>query len=146
MRLIYHTLAASYVCAAACSSGSTTPPVPVDHDVEGSWSQNTNGVLSPGNSFLVALHESNGVVVGTGTFAGEAAPFGAVAVSGGVAHDSLRLAIVFTADPAVFPQLKPDTAQFVGVLTSRDRIDGTLTEQNIASAFGLMRVVVGDPP
>ena len=63
-----------------------------------------------------------------------------------LARDSLRRAIVFAADPAVFPQLKPDTAQFVGMLTSRDRIDGTLTERNITSAFGLIRIVVGDPP
>jgi hypothetical protein len=146
MRIIDHILAASFMFAAACSSGSTAPPAPMDHDVEGSWSQNTNGVLTPGSSFLVALHESGGVVVGTGTFAGEAAPFGAVAVSGNVAHDSLGLAIVFTANTALFPQLKPDTAQFVGALTTRDRIDGTLTQRNIASAFGLMRIVVGDPP
>jgi hypothetical protein len=46
----------------------------------------------------------------------------------------------------VFPQLKPDTVRFVGVLTTRDRIDGTLTRGNVANPFGLVRLTVGDRP
>jgi hypothetical protein len=145
MTIPCHILAASVMCAVACSSGSTAPPAPVDHDVEGSWSENTNGVLSPGNSFIVALRESGGVVVGTGTFANEAGPQGAVAVSGSVAHDSLRLAVVLIPDPALLPQARPDTAQFVGALTSRDRIDGTLAENNVVRPFGLVRLAITPP-
>jgi hypothetical protein len=144
MRPLYRLLATAALFAAACSTSSLTAPV--DHDAEGSWGENTHGVLSPGNSFLMTLRESSGVIVGTGTFAGEAGPQGSLAVSGSVARDSLRLVIVYIADPVLLPHLAPDTAQFVGLLTSRDRIDGTLTRGAVASPFGLVRLAVGDPP
>jgi hypothetical protein len=147
MRSVYRILLVAAVFSAACSSDSSMTAVhAVDHDAEGSWSQNTNGTVIPGNSFLMALGESNGIIVGTGTFAGEAGPYGALAVSGSVTHDSLRLAIVYVANPGVFPQLRPDTAQFVGVLTTRDRINGTLTRRGVANAFGMTRLSVGDKP
>lgn len=80
-----------------------------------------------------------------GEFTGEAGPQGAVAVTGSIAHDSLRLAVVFIPDSALFPQARPDTAQFVGALTSRDRIDGTLAGDNIVRPFGLVRLAVNPP-
>jgi len=146
MRLPYQVVAVLLVFGVACSSDMSAPgPRPVDHDVQGSWGENTNGAFFPGNSFLVALSESGGAIVGTGTYAGEAGPRGALAVSGTVANDSVRLAIVYIADPTLFPQLKPDTAHFVGVLTSHDRIDGNLTRAGFANPFGLVRLVVGAP-
>jgi len=147
MRSLYRILFVAAVFSAACSRDSSMTAVhPVDHDVEGSWSENTNGMVIPGNSFLMALGQSNGVIVGTGTFAGDAGPHGTLAVSGSVTHDSLRLAIVYVANPVAFPQLPPDTAQFVGVLTTRDRIDGTLTRRGVGGAFGMTRLGVGDKP
>jgi hypothetical protein len=147
MRTFDRLLAASLALAAACSSTSPTiPPAPVDHDAQGSWGQSADGQPVPGSSFMIAIHESAGVIAGTGTYSGEAGPYGALAVSGSISRGSLRLSIVFVPQPSVFPQLTPDTAQFAGVLTSRDRIDGTLTHDNVTSAFGLVRLAVGDPP
>jgi hypothetical protein len=147
MRRLHHLVAAVVAFTAACSSGSSTaPPAPVDHDAQGSWGENSDGHLNPGSLFLIALSESSGVIVGTGSYAGEAGPYGALAVTGSVAHDSVRLAIVSVPEPTVFPQLKPDTVHFVGVLTTRDRIDGTLTRGNVANPFGLVRLTVGDRP
>ena len=134
-------LAAALSAAAACSNRDTTAPTVsvLDHDAQGSWDENNFGVLSPGNSFAVALTESSGVIVGTGSFAGEAGPFGGLTISGTVAEGVLNLRIVYVFQPTVFPQLAPDTAQFVGVLTTKDRIDGFLTRRGITTEFGLLR-------
>ena len=137
MRSFFQVVAATAILAAAGSCDA--PTAPVDHDVEGSWSENTHGMLNPGNSFLVDLHESGGVVQGVGTFSGEAGPMGALVVSGTISHDSLQLAIVAIVGSGTVP-VRTDTSHFAGVLTSRDRIDGTLTENNLATAFGLVRV------
>lgn len=131
----------------ACSRDATPVfvPPPVDHDVQGSWRQNDAGV--PGESFLVVLLESSGTVSGSGSFAGEAAPFGGLAESGSVASDSLRLQIVYTFDPTTFPTLSPDTAQFVGALAARDTINGSLTRDGFTSPLTLVRIPPSvDPP
>lgn len=132
--------AAAVLVAAACAGSSPTVPAPTDHDAEGSWERNTDGLPAAGNSFIVTLRESAGAIAGTGTYAGEAGPQGTLAVSGTIARDSLRLAIVFIPDPVLLPLLKPDTGQFVGALTTRDRIDGTLTVDTIARTLGLVRL------
>ena len=140
MKLASAILAAALSVAACSNRDTTTPTVSVlDHDAQGSWDENNFGVLSPGNSFAVALTESSGVVGGTGAFAGEAGPFGALAISGTVADGVLNLRVVFVYEPTVFPKLAADTAQFVGVLTTKDRIDGFLTRRGITTEFGLLR-------
>ncbi|HEY2850200.1 MAG TPA: hypothetical protein VGI97_10005 [Gemmatimonadaceae bacterium] len=117
----------------------------MDHDVQGSWQQNV--ALAPGNEFLVVLMESSGTVSGSGSFAGEAAPYGGLAESGSIASDSLRLQIVYKFDPTTFPTLPPDTAQFVGVLAARDTINGSLTRDGFTSALTLVRIPPAvDPP
>lgn len=136
------------VCTiAACAGDASTSIAPaVDHDAEGSWSPDNGGMIVPGNSWLIAIREASGVVDGTGSFAGEAGPFGALAVSGTVAHDSVHLRIIYVYEPTVFPHLAPDTAQFDGVLVSRDRIDGQLTRGGFTGwPYRLMRVVATDP-
>jgi hypothetical protein len=129
-----------------CSSAAerTVAPVLVDHDVQGSWGP-APLPLNPGSQFLMALTESAGVVTGTGTFAGEAAAGGALAISGSVRNDSLHLQVVFLFDPR-FAIPQPDTASFEGVLSARDTIDGTLTDRGIAQSMQLVRLRVGDPP
>jgi hypothetical protein len=126
------------IVAVACSSD--TPSAPADHDVQGDWQRDDGGRFFPGSSYLVSLRESGGRVIGTGTFTIEAGAPGTLAVSGTVTDDSLRLAIVATFDPVLAPNARPDTAQFVGALISRDRIDGTLTGGGSASALPLVRV------
>lgn len=142
MRLIPAVLAAALSAAAACSSRDTTSPTLSvhDHDVQGSWDENTFGGLTPGNSFTVALTESSGVIAGTGSFAGEAGPFGTLSISGTVADGLLDLRIIYLFEPTVFPQVAPDTAEFAGVLTTKDRIDGFLTRRGIRTEFGLLRL------
>jgi hypothetical protein len=73
------------------------------------------------------MHEALGTIDGSGNFAGEAGPFGTLAVSGTVANDSLHLRIIFVYDPTVFLRSTPDTSEFAGVLTDRDHIDGKMT-------------------
>ena len=141
------------VLAAACSSEPTASPVPtetpippaVDHDAQGPWKQNTNGAFIPGNSFVLNLYETSGTIIGSGTFTYEAGPFGGLSAKGAVAHDTLQLQIVYAYDPA-FQKLKPDTAQFVGVLINRDQIDGRMTLRGTTSAFALIRIPTTNPP
>jgi hypothetical protein len=131
----------------ACSR-DTSPgfvPPPLDHDVEGTWNQDVTGVA--GNSFFISVREASGTVSGTGSFAGEAAPYGALAVSGSIASDSLRLQIVYVFEPTVFPTLRPDTTQFLGVLVNRDSISGALTRDGFTSPLTLVRIPLAvDPP
>ena len=147
MRLNSALILAGLVLSTACTADTTGPLSPaVDHDAQGSWGENTNGMVSPGNSFTIAMNESDGVIVGTGSFAGEAGPFGGLAVNGTVANDAVDLHIVYVFEPTVFPQLKPDSAEFVGRLTDKDHIDGVLTRRGASSAFGLVRLQNGDRP
>jgi len=141
MKLSFRVVVHFVTIAAACSAGeAAAPPAPVDHDVEGSWKENTRGALDPGNIFQLSLFESGGTVVGSGAYAGEAGPQGSLAASGTVTHDTLRLRIIFTPDPVLLPGANSDTAQFVGELTSHDQIDGTLTVGTVNNAFGLVRL------
>ena len=147
MRSITAVLLACILAGTACSAGDSmqsTPPA-VDHDAQGSWGQNNGGAVIPGSSFVMALSESSGAITGSGSFAGEAAPYGSLSVSGAVANDSLHLRIIYVYEPHVFPQLQPDTATFVGRLTNRDQIDGMLTRGGVASPFGLVRLRASDP-
>jgi hypothetical protein len=137
------------VFAGACSgseAAAPTPPPAVSHDAEGSWGQNNHGVLTPGTLFLIAVTEKSGVITGTGSFAGEAAPYGRLVVTGTVEQVSLKLKIVYIFEPTLFPTLGPDTAQLVGVLTNRDQIDGELTRNGISTPISLVRLTIGDPP
>jgi hypothetical protein len=126
MRLIKRFLLSAALAGVGCSSedriSANLPPV--DHDAQGSWTQKTATHI-PGNQFVMSLTESSGVIAGTGSFAGEAGPFGTLAVSGSIRNDSLHLRIVFDYSP-IFSALHPDTAQFDGVLTSKNEMNGAL--------------------
>jgi len=112
-----------------------TPP-----DLNGMWSEDFGTAFVPGNSFALGLHVSVDVVTGQGSYAGEAGPYGLLDISGSAHGDSVHLRIVYMPN-AIFPQLKPDTARFDGVLTTRDRIDGTLIRGVLAPRpFSLIRL------
>lgn len=130
---------------AACSTDTTRPAdQPGPSDVTGSWTQNF-GVSVPGVQFLLALRDSSSVVTGTGTWANEAGPSGSLAANGTALGDSIHLRVIYVPNPA-FVGLKPDTAQLEGVLTTHDRIDGTLRRGSLPpSTVQLVRVKVGDP-
>lgn len=142
MRRAFQLLTLIVLCAACGDNRDLVSPV--DGDVQGSWTQALSG-LSPGFEFIMALVDSSGVVRGTGSFAGEAGPFGTLAVSGTVKNDSLRLQIIYTLSPT-FMSLRADTAQFTGVLSTRDRIDGTRTKDGVSEPIEFIRAKVGDPP
>src|SRR5690349_6557590 len=137
-------------CALACSlvacSGDRLTSHGTPTDLNGSWGEDFGTNFMPGISFVTSLSESGGVVTGTGSYAGEAAPYGAVNVSGSGAGDAVHLRIIYVPDAVVFPQLTPDTAQFDGVLTTRDLIDGMLTRAGSSHAFALIRLHNGDRP
>jgi hypothetical protein len=134
--------AAAPLCAAC--TGETSPRfVPAAHEVQGSWGQNA-AVTIPGNEFIMALSESSGTVTGTGTFAGEAGPFGALAISGAATSDSIHLQIIYNFDP-LFVGLKPDTAHFDGVLTATDMMGGIFVQGGAGAPATFIRLKVGDP-
>jgi hypothetical protein len=142
MRRALQFLTPLVLCLACGDNKDITSPV--DGDVQGSWTQASDRLI-PGSEFIMALVDSSGVVRGTGTFAGEAGPFGALAVSGTVKNDSLHLQIVYNFSPT-FTGLRPDTAQFTGVLSTPDRIDGTLTRGGVPGPIQFIRATVGDRP
>lgn len=141
MRHYHIVLAATVLLCAACSSDTAPTPL-VDQDAQGSWELDTRGAVIPGISFFLTLGESAGVITGTGTFTGEAAPFGTLAANGPAANDSLHLRIIYIYDPTTFPQLAPDTAQFQGALIDVNHIQGQLTFARSATTeqLNLMRV------
>ena len=61
------------------------------------------------------------------------------------AFERSRTPTSYTPNAVTFPQLKPDTAQFDGVLTTPDRIDGTLIRFGTPQSFSLLRFL-NDPP
>ena len=138
-------LLAGVLVASACSHDTTQPSNPPGpNDVTGSWTENL-GVTIPGVQFLLALRDSASVVTGTGTWANEAGPSGALAAKGSAIADSIHLQVIYLPNPT-FVGLKPDTAQLEAVLTTRDRIDGTLRRGSFPpSSVQLVRVRAGDP-
>ena len=131
--------------AAACSHDTTQPADrPGPSDVTGSWGENF-GVTIPGIQFLLALRDSASIVTGSGTWENEAGPSGSLVPSGTAIADSIHLQIIYVPNPA-FVGLKPDTARLDAVLTTRDRIDGTLRRGSLPpSTIQLVRLKVGDP-
>jgi hypothetical protein len=147
MRLRETVLASALGLSVACSGGpAALLPAPVDHDAQGSWGQDAHGVVVPGNSFIMALTESNGTINGAGSFAGEAGPYGSLRVTGTVGRDSVDLQIVYVFEPTVFPKLQPDTTKFAGVLTDKNHLEGQLTRGGTTQRFDLVRLTIGDPP
>jgi hypothetical protein len=146
MRLRDMLLGCALALVAGCDHAAAPLPPAVDHDAQGSWGQDTHGVITPGNSFVMALTESDGAITGTGSFTGEAGPYGGVQVTGTVHADSVKLQIVFTAEPTIFPNLPPATTQFAGFLVNKNQVKGQLTRSDATtSSFDLIRLVISDP-
>ncbi len=139
------TLIGSLLLATACSHDTTQPSEkPGPSDVTGSWTENL-GVTIPGVQFLLALRDSASIVTGTGTWENEAGPSGFLVPTGTAIADSIHLRIIYVPSPT-FVGVKPDTAQLDAVLTTRDRIDGTLHRGSFPpSSIQLVRVKAGDP-
>jgi hypothetical protein len=131
--------------AAACSHDTTQPSErPGPTDVTGSWGEKFE-VTIPGVQFLLALRDSASIVTGSGTWENEAGPSGSLVPSGTAIADSIHLQIIYVPNPA-FVGMKPDTARLDAVLTTRDRIDGTLRRSSLPpSTIQLVRLKVGDP-
>ena len=136
---------AAALLVVACSHDTTQPSTrPGPSDVTGSWTENL-GVTIPGVRFLLALRNSGQIVTGTGSWENEAGPSGALVANGTAIDDSLHLRIIYMPNLAA-DGLKPDTAQLDAVLTTRDRIDGTLRRSTLpTSTIQLVRVKAGDP-
>jgi hypothetical protein len=146
MRLRETVLVVALGILCACSNDSTAIVPPVDHDAQGSWTWDNHGSLFPGFSFNMMLAESAGAITGTGSYSGEAAPYGSLRVSGSVRSDSLTLQIIYLPEPTVFPNLAPDTAQFVGVLATRDQIVGKRLQDGLTEPTGFVRLKLNADP
>jgi len=137
-----------FACIFACVLGACSETLSPRHgtpaDLNGMWGEDFGTQVHPGDAFSIGLRDSADVVTGQGSFAGEAGPYGMLDLFGTAHSDSVHLRIVFTPNVA-FPQLKPDTAQFEGVLTTPDRIDGTLIRFGTPQSFSLLRFL-HDPP
>ena len=136
-----------FACACACALGACSDalaPHGTATDLNGMWSEDFGSDVVPGFSFAVGLRESADVVTGQGSYAGEAGPYGMLGIAGAAHGDSVHLRIVYVPNVVVFPHLAPDTAQFDGVLTTRDRIDGMLSRAGSSQSFSLVRLQ-GDP-
>ena len=142
----YKTLfAAALLSVLGACSDVLSPRHGTAADLNGMWGQDVGPTFVPGNAFSIGLSESADLVTGQGSYAGEAGPYGWLDLSGTARADSVHLRIIYTPNATVFPQLKPDTARFDGVLTTRDRIDGTLIRGGAApQSFSLVRSP-GDP-
>lgn len=136
---------AAALLGVGCSRDTTQPPTrPGPSDVTGSWTENF-GVTIPGVQFLLALQDSGQIVTGTGFWENEAGPSGTLVANGTALDDSLHLRIIYMPNIAA-GGLRPDTAQLDAVLTTRDRIDGTLRRSTLPmSTIQLVRVRAGDP-
>jgi CBS domain-containing protein len=147
MRTIYRLLIGAVIATAGCSTDSnrvTGPvPPPPDEAIEGSWGLDP-AVVDPGSEFLMSLRDSAGVVSGTGTFAGEAGPFGGLRVSGVVQNDSVHLLVVYVLDPS-FGTFPGDTGRLAGLLTARDTLDATITQGGFTRAVRLTRLQIANP-
>jgi hypothetical protein len=95
--------------------------------------------LAPVFAFHSTLTDALGVLSGTGSFSGEAGPVGTLAVTGTVANDSLQLRIIATTTSTPLAIPPTDTETFVGVLSTTDQIDGTLTAGGRVQAVRLIR-------
>jgi hypothetical protein len=137
-----------FACALVCALGACSDALGPRHgtaaDLNGLWNEDVASATIPSNSFSIGLQISSDVVTGQGSYWGEAGPAGSLDISGTAQADEVHLRVVYTPNAAVFPQLKPDTAQLDGVLTTRDRIDGTLIRGGAAQSFALVRFR-GDP-
>src|SRR5690242_10744827 len=92
----YTLLAAcALACALAACSGDRLTSHGTPTDLNGMWTEDFGNDFVPGISFVTSLSESAGVVTGTGSYAGEAAPYGALDVDGSGVGDSVHLRIIY---------------------------------------------------
>ena len=71
-------------------SNSLAPPV----NVAGTWAADYH---LPGSSLVLSLSQTNGVITGNGTYAGEAGPSGTLQISGSYARPHISLALHYDA-------------------------------------------------
>ena len=95
MKIRHQFLLGAFGLAAACSSDMTRPAdQPGPSDFTGSWTESF-GATIPGVQFLLALRDSGSVVTGTGSWANEAGPSGALAANGTALQNSIHLQVIY---------------------------------------------------
>jgi hypothetical protein len=96
----------------ACSSESLTQSESVAARLVGTWSATFD---SPGNSLILTLSAHDSTVTGTGTYAGEAGPSGALTVDGKVTGATIDLDMHYDSGHQM---------HFRGDLTGFDHLNG----------------------
>src|SRR5438067_1493965 len=91
-------VAAALTVLGACND--TTPPIPADAIV-GNWGLAPSPRDPPGSGESFFLQRNGQTLTGTGTFTGEAGPFGTIDIAGTVVGDSVQLDLTFKLD-AIF--------------------------------------------
>ena len=91
--------------------------------IDGRWGH--SGVSVPGNSFEMDLTSTGSIVSGGGSYAGEAGPFGTLAVAGTVAGLVIHLDLTFNEQlPRAGHTM---TERFDGQFTSANVLEGSIT-------------------
>jgi hypothetical protein len=94
----------------------------------------------PGFSDVLVLEVHDGVVTGTGTWAGEAGPSGTSAVAGTATGDQVRIDITRTQRQ---PQPgAPRTDHFEGRIVSSSQVTGTLVQGDVGVPYVYLRVQI----
>ena len=126
-------LAVSLVSVAACSSSGLTDPNTIAADLRGTWTQTGLGV---GSSRVFTLQVMGTTVTGTGSYAGEAGPFGNMTITGSIT--GARISLDFAQDDDI-------TFHLNATLSSSRMLTGTLLNGSDSAAATFQKIQV-DPP
>jgi hypothetical protein len=123
---------------AACFGAPSAPRNFGPAQAVGSWTL-TDGANSH-QAIGWTLRDSSGTIIGAGTWSGEAGPSGTIYARGSVANGSIVFDLLFGYDTPVARDAV-DAGRFSGVLTTLDRMTGTLTRDGTTpQSVVLMRV------
>jgi hypothetical protein len=117
----------SVLLLAAALNGCSDTLFPRD-SIAGLW---TRDVSVPGNSEQLNLSIDGSTVLGTGSFCGEAAPCGSLAVVGTISGNRVHLDITMT--PVTPPTGPIVTTHFDGRLTSETVLSGSFADDTPAT-------------
>ena len=126
-------LAVSLVSVAACSSSDITNPNTIAAALRGTWTQTGLGV---GSSRVFTLQVIGTTVTGTGSYAGEAGPFGNMTITGSIT--GTRIALDLAQDDDV-------TFHLNAMLSSPQILMGTLLNGSDSATATFEKIQV-DPP
>jgi hypothetical protein len=139
-------LAAVATATAIVACDSTGPHRPVSStSIIGLWSEVPAAGAPPGSFMEVGLGLNGTAIIGHGSWAGEAGPFGPVTATGTVVSDSVVLDLTFDYDPR-FAGAASRHAQFGGRMITGSSLVGTLVADGVSSPIEFRKQVLFELP